>query len=138
MTKHNNKFQGAFNKVKDVPILVIDDDKVNLKVISLFLREYGFVNIDTALSGNEGIDLYTKNNYAIVFLDLNMPDLNGIDVCKIIKHMPDKKQIPVIAVSALAEEIMDECKLAGFADYVLKPLDINIFKGVIEKWIDKN
>lgn len=117
------------------PILVIDDNVINQKVTSAFLKDMGINTIDTATTGQEGIDLYKNNDYSLVLLDICMPNLNGLDACKIIKSIPNKKTVPVIAVTSLSEEIIEDCKLAGFSDYIRKPLELNTFKGIIKKWI---
>lgn len=136
MIKPNIKLDENAYVEKINPILVIDDQSINLKVITLFLNSIGFKLIDYAQTGNEGLNLYHKNNYSLVILDIGLPDINGLEICRIMKQKYCEKKTPIIAFTAYHNS-QDECILAGFDDYMQKPLDIDILKGVLNKWIPK-
>lgn len=141
MTDYNNLFYGKNNSEFDtVPnigkILIIDDQPLNLKILTLLLENIGFDHIDKASTGTEGLRLYKNNNYSIVLLDIGLPDINGIDVCKAMKKSSTIKNIPIIAVTAFYD-IKKECMQAGFDDFIQKPLNINTLKGVLNRWMPK-
>ncbi len=108
----------------DAKILVVDDIPVNLKVFCGLLKDT-MMHIDTASSGREGLVKIRSNNYDMIFLDHMMPDLDGIEVLKLIKEMSEtRKQLtPVIMLTANA--IMgakEEYIQKGFDDYLSKPI----------------
>jgi len=105
-------------------ILVVDDIPVNLKVFCGLLKDT-MMQVDTASSGREGLVKIRSNNYDMIFLDHMMPDLDGIEVLKLIKEMSEtRKQLtPVIMLTANA--IMgakEEYLQKGFDDYLSKPI----------------
>src|SRR6266487_2355508 len=85
----------------DVPgILIVDDNEDNRYTLQLLLESDGHERIASAASGNEAIALLEKQKFSLVLLDLMMPDLNGDEVLKVIKSDPDKRDIPVVMISA--------------------------------------
>ncbi len=108
-------------------ILVIDDDEFVRKSFSLSLKKIGDGKVDTANSGEEGIELENIKEYDIIFLDLKMPGLNGVETLQKLRKMDVKSKIYI--VTAFEREFVDE--LANAADSELefevlrKPLDSN-------------
>lgn len=106
---------------KNKKVLVIDDDFSSRKIVELFLR--GEIEIETASSANEGLELISINNYSLILLDISLgKGSSGIDVLKKLRTIPDYKSTPVIAVTAHAmvgdrEKFID----SGFNDYLSKP-----------------
>ena len=85
----------------DAPgILIVDDNEDNRYTLQLLLESDGHERIASAASGNEAIALIEKEKFSLVLLDLMMPDLNGDEVLKLIKSDPDKRDIPVVMISA--------------------------------------
>ena len=105
-------------------ILSIDDDKIAHKYITKALGEE--VDLLHAFSGEEGIELAAKHIPGVILLDVDMPGMNGYEVCDKLKHHPDTSEIPVIFISARGE-MRDRMQgyEAGGADYLVKPF-INI------------
>ena len=107
--------------VKQPLILAVDDDDDNL---SLLIEVVSPLNcsIITATSGQTTIDLVQKQKPALILLDIMLPDLNGLEVVYQLKHNPQTKDIPVIAVTALARpEDRERMLLGGCDDYISKP-----------------
>jgi len=85
----------------DLPgILIVDDNEDNRYTLQLMLESDGHERIASAAGGNEAITLIEKEKFSLVLLDLMMPDLNGDEVLKAIKSDPDKRDIPVVMISA--------------------------------------
>lgn len=102
-------------------ILIVEDEKKIADTIKLGLTENGY-QIDVAYDGNIGYKLYKANDYNLVILDINLPGMNGYDLCKIIRA--DNPRIPVImltAMSTLNDKI--EGYDAGADDYMVKPFE---------------
>lgn len=101
-------------------ILVIDDDPNICEVVKLYLSKEGF-NIVTALNGNEGIQSFKNHSPSLVVLDIMLPQMNGLDVCKEIRK---ESNSPIIMLTA-KDDVID--KIVGFEigadDYVVKPFE---------------
>jgi two-component system phosphate regulon response regulator PhoB len=105
-------------------ILVIEDERDLQRILDYNLRKAGH-DVLQALRGNEGLDLARRSLPDLVLLDLMLPDLQGTEICKILKADPGTKDIPVIMLTAKGEEID---RVLGFElgveDYVVKPFSI--------------
>ena len=120
-------------------LLVVDDNKVNLKVFKGLLKNNG-MQIDTAMSGKECLDLMKENKYHIVFLDHLMPDMDGVETLNQAKVLEDSKSQDAVmviltanAVSGAREKFLQE----GFDDYLSKPISLPLLKEMILKYLPK-
>lgn len=118
-------------------VLVVDDNKVNLKVISKTLEKYG-ISSDLATSGKEAITLCENTEYPIVFMDHMMPDMDGVETMDALKEAyPYYKNTATIvvltanAIDGVKAELLD----AGFDEYLSKPLNLTELEGVLQKHI---
>ena len=104
----------------DLPgILIVDDNEDNRYTLELMLTSDGHERIASAASGNEALALIEKEKFSLVLLDLMMPDLNGDEVLKVIKSDPDKRDIPVVMISADTDaEKVSQCIELGADDYL--------------------
>ncbi len=121
-----------------IRILVVDDDETNLLVAKGALRHLGLAS-DIVQSGQEAIDLLETDIYDLVFMDVQMPGMDGLEATAVIRDsnsaVRDHK-IPIIAMTAHAmQEDRERCLEAGMDDYVSKPVDPEALMGVIEKQI---
>jgi two-component system, OmpR family, KDP operon response regulator KdpE len=99
-------------------ILVIDDNLQILKLVTVNLQARGYI-VQTASSGEEAVDVFKIGEFELVLLDLILPGISGIDVCKWIR---EQSEIPIIVLSAHGEEDLKVRALdAGADDYVTKP-----------------
>ncbi|MCR5686887.1 MAG: response regulator [Lachnospiraceae bacterium] len=107
----------------DARILVVDDIKMNLTVITKLLMRTE-IKIDTALSGPEAIKMSEDNEYDIIFIDHLMPDMDGIETLKRMKEKEKGKSPVYVALTANAISGAREMYLdAGFTDYISKPVE---------------
>ena len=117
-------------------ILAVDDNDMNLKVISGLLKRNKIVP-DVAESGQLGIELAKKNFYHIIFLDNMMPGLSGVETLKVMqrdKILSEKTSVIMLTASAMAG--MRETYLReGFTDYLSKPIDVSELEAVLEKYL---
>lgn len=90
-------------------ILVIDDEKCIRDTFLTTLENSGY-RVDAVESGEKGIDMFVSSNYDLVFIDLKMPDMNGLDLLRIIRNI--KKEVPVYVVSTFLEEHVNEIEKA--------------------------
>ncbi len=102
-------------------ILVVDDEPDIVSLISYNLKKKGFVVI-AAADGNEALRTVKEGDYALIILDLMLPGMNGLEICRILRRDKDTAQIPIIMLTAKGEEA-DRIKglEAGADDYISKP-----------------
>lgn len=117
-------------------ILLIEDDVALNKAISVYFKKENF-QVDFFFCGHDMIDALEKNNFDIIILDINLPDLSGFDLIKQIKLI--NSNIPVIILSAcdLDSDILHGFNL-GAEDYVTKPFNIEILHKKINVILKRN
>jgi two-component system, OmpR family, phosphate regulon response regulator PhoB len=102
-------------------ILIIEDEKDILDLVEYHLKQAGF-QVLTAADGGEGLELAVKKRPNLIILDLMLPGMDGKDVCRVLKSNPVTQTIPVLMLTAKAEELD---RVVGFElgadDYVTKP-----------------
>ncbi len=119
------KRDSGYNATKDMgtgatvaKILIVDDEPNIREVVGLYLRRDGHAVISAA-DGEEALDLFRKNEPDLVVLDLMLPKMSGIEVCR---HMKAERRVPLIMLTARGEE---EDRIVGLSlgadDYVVKP-----------------
>ncbi len=105
-------------------ILVIEDDPDIRELIGYNLKREGFELI-LCTNGQDGLDAALNNTIDLIILDLMMPKLNGIEVCKRIRETPEKRNIPIIMLTAKSEETDIVFGLGvGADDYIIKPFGL--------------
>lgn len=106
--------------MKKKTILVVDDKPSNLDIITELLQDYDV--IDTT-SGKDAIEIAQKEHIDLILLDRIMPQLDGYEVCKILKSNEKTKNIPIIfLISILDENSIEEVYKLGGSDYIAKPI----------------
>jgi twitching motility two-component system response regulator PilG len=114
--------------------LVVDDSPTVRKQLELELGASN-IHVDSAETGETGLDLMERNYYDIIFLDVVLPGADGYQVCKHIKKNPQLKQTPVVMLTSKSSPF-DRVRgsLAGCDTYLTKPVDYQEFKHVLEKY----
>lgn len=103
-------------------ILIVDDMQVNLTILSEILKNKYHIKI--AKSGKKALEIVENSNIDLVLLDIVMPELDGYEVCKILKNSETSKDIPVIFVTANSDACDEEKGfLMGAVDYITKPFN---------------
>jgi CheY-like chemotaxis protein len=104
-------------------ILVADDEPMNREIVQMLLEGVGLV-VDTAEDGAEAIALARQTDYAAIFMDMQMPRVNGLEATQRICELPGYSDRPIIAMTANAfAEDKARCLEAGMSDFLLKPFD---------------
>lgn len=118
------------NKIK---ALLVEDSKINQIVVKKSLEKYSF-DVDLAENGVGAIEMYEKSKYDIIFMDLQMPIMNGFEASKHIRKT--NKSIPIISLSASEIPRKDELSLeAGINENISKPIENKILEGIISKYL---
>ncbi len=109
--------------VKQPRILVVDDEEKNYRLLAAILKNLCCV-FETAKNGREAILKTVSFNPDLIFLDIMLPEMDGYDVCKILKKNPDTTSIPVLMVTALDDKVSKLKALeVGANDFLTKPVD---------------
>lgn len=104
-------------------ILVVDDEEMNRKLLSMYLDKLGF-NALLAGNGREGLELLDRS-VDLVLLDVLMPDMDGFEVCRLIREESVARDVPIIMVTALkSKEDRLRAVEAGANDFIAKPIDV--------------
>jgi len=117
-------------------ILIVEDNELNMKLFHDLLEAHGFETLETK-NGNEVLDIVRKNKPDLILMDIQLPEVSGLDVTRWIKADDELRHIPVIAVTAFAMK-GDEQKIreGGCEDYISKPISVTGFIEVIEKYLN--
>jgi len=124
-------------QMKDkIKALVVEDNIINLRLIQILLEEYG-IEVSTALNGLEAVDICKHVSFDIVFMDIDMPYMNGIVATKEIKEdMSLGLSTPIVALTAMAMQGDREMLLSeGLDDYLAKPLTHDKLEYILEKYL---
>ena len=114
-------------------VLVVEDNENNMKLICLVLKKHGYEPIQ-AFSGEEGVDKAIAERPDLILMDIQLPDINGMEAVKRIRMVDDMQEIPIIAITSYAmagdrEKILD----VGCDGYFEKPIDPLTIVEKIEK-----
>lgn len=102
--------------------MVVDDNLTNRRLLSALLESFS-ITCDLAASGKEALDLFGTADYDSILLDLNMPEMDGLETARRIRTLDAGKAVPIIAVTAALETVGEEQLAdAGFNDVLAKPL----------------
>ena len=113
-------------------LLYIEDNPANLKLVEQIIKRHPEMDLLTAKNGKFGIELAHANHPHVILLDINLPDINGFEVLKILRKNPETAHIPVLAISANAMPRDIKKGLdAGFLNYLTKPIIINEFMAAL-------
>ena len=139
ITNNTKEVNKDFKANLSLKLLLVEDNEINRKIIKKMLGKYN-MECDTAIDGAEAIAILKKQDYDIVFMDCQMPVMDGYVTTKEIRESEGKeKHTIIIALTANAmEEDRTKCIKAGMDDYISKPIDFNVLLGLIEKYSKKN
>ena len=114
-------------------ILIVEDNELNMKLFNDLLEAHGYATLKTR-DGIEAIKIARAHRPDLIIMDIQLPEISGLDVTKWLKEDDDLRAIPVIAVTAFAMK-GDEEKIreGGCQDYIAKPISVTKFLETIEK-----
>ncbi len=112
-------------------VLIVDDNDRNRKLARDVLRMAGIRTLEAA-TATEGIAIASEHLPDVILMDLRLPDLDGTEAARLLRADPRTARIPVVAMTALPLDARDDWLLdAGFAGYIVKPIDIDELPDVI-------
>ncbi len=118
-------------------VLVVEDNELNLKLFTDLLQAQGYEVIQT----RDGIvveDLVREHHPDLILMDIQLPEVSGIDIIKWLKAQDDLRDIPVIAVTAFAMKGDEErIRASGCEAYISKPISVVPFLETVRKFLDR-
>jgi len=114
-------------------IYIVEDNEKNLELFIAVLETIPELEILSSTTGKEGFKLIQSENPDLIILDIQLPDINGTEICKELRKLERFKNTPILAVTSIAmkgdkERILE----AGFNDYISKPIFVKNFKEIIQ------
>jgi DNA-binding response OmpR family regulator len=116
----------AFQEVK-VKILVVDDDESILELLSAILESSGYSDISVCASPQEALAMIrnAETRYECLLFDINMPGMDGIELCQKVRALKSHKETPIVMLTAITDRTyIDRAFDAGATDYITKPFDV--------------
>lgn len=118
-------------------ILLAEDEPINQEVSCGLLEDAGLA-VDIAQDGQQAIELARHNTYALILMDMQMPNLNGVDATRAIRILPGYADTPILAMTANAfDEDRQICIEAGMNDHIGKPVDPDKLFDTMLKWLSR-
>lgn len=123
---------------KHIKILLADDNEFNILLVKQMISNIlPKAQIFEAVNGIRAIELFEANQPDLVFMDIQMPELNGLEASEKIRSLTKGKHVPIIALTAgTQEDEREKCIQAGMDDFITKPFVVETLEKVISKWVD--
>ncbi len=133
---YDNPYGLDTEKLIRAKILIADDEKEIINVLSDFLKSEHFTNLDTASDGDEAISKFNKGKHDLVITDIVMPKKSGIDVLRHVKAVSPNSQIVILTANANKDSAITAVKLGAY-DYIEKPFNLEIISRIVKRAIEK-
>lgn len=118
-------------------VLIVEDNELNMKLFHDLLEAHDIDTVQT-VDGKNVLDIARNEKPDLILMDIQLPEVSGLDVTKWLKADDDLKSIPVVAVTAFAMK-GDEQKIreGGCEDYISKPISVTNFLEIVQKYLGK-
>jgi two-component system cell cycle response regulator DivK len=114
-------------------VYVIEDNEKNMKLFLAILKLIPDIEIFSETRGDAGLELIKSGNPDLIILDIQLPEISGIEICTELRKIEDFKEVPIIAVTSFAMKGDKERILAaGFNDYIAKPIKVAEFRELVK------
>jgi CheY-like chemotaxis protein len=118
-------------------VLLAEDEPINQEVTCMLLEQVG-LKVDLAMNGSEAVALARLSRYALILMDMQMPEMNGVDATRAIRRAPLNAATPILALTANAfEQDRQICLDAGMNDHIPKPIEPDLLFVRLLKWLDQ-
>jgi len=116
-------------------ILIVEDNDLNMKLFNDLLQAHGYKTVQT-MDGRDVIQLCREQRPDLIIMDIQLPEISGLEVTKMLKADDDLKDIPVIAVTAFAMKGDEEkIRAGGCEGYIAKPISVPTFLDTVARFL---
>lgn len=118
-------------------IYVIEDNEKNMKLFKAILKLLPDVKVYGETRGDTGLELIKSGNADLIILDIQLPEISGIEICTELRKIEKWKKVPIIAVTSFAMKGDEERIMkAGFDEYISKPIKVAKFRELVKKLLE--
>jgi CheY-like chemotaxis protein len=129
VTLEQRKYEGEL-------ILIVEDDQINYQILASILSGVN-LKYEWAQNGKNAVDMFLKNNYRLILMDIQLPEMNGWEATMMIRA--NDSEIPIIAVTAFASDPTRKKSIeAGCNDFITKPVNKGKLLQLIDKYLQKS
>lgn len=130
--------ENSNQNLKDMRVLIVEDNLVNQKVIRIILERTG-CHYEIAEDGVQAIEKYQNGDFHLVLMDCQMPNMDGLQACQKIRELESKanqKRCPIVAMTANAMKgDRERCLTVGMDDFLAKPFKSQELLQIVNQWI---
>jgi CheY-like chemotaxis protein len=114
-------------------ILIVEDQPLNQKIVGMLLQRLGYREIEYASNGEEAVAMVPQGNFDVVFMDILMPVMDGIEATRAIRLSLEVTRQPAIVATSghVLASVKEECRSAGMNAFLAKPLSLDDFRRAI-------
>ena len=131
--------EGQQARVADLgpAVLAVEDDPIGMTVLRHVLQRR-LKNVDCATSGSEALAAAARKHYDLILMDLQMPDINGLEAAAQIRQMPGYKGVPILALTAsCSDQVREQCRAIGMQAFLSKPIDANELWSAVSRYLGR-
>lgn len=132
----NGKMSGAMLNAMSKTVLIVEDNELNMKLFRDLLDAHGYETLQTR-EGLQALEMAREHRPDLILMDIQLPEVSGLEVTKWIKEDDDLSSIPVIAVTAFAMKGDEErIRKGGCEAYLSKPITVSTFIETVKQFLD--
>ncbi|HEY4285919.1 MAG TPA: two-component regulator propeller domain-containing protein [Puia sp.] len=135
---HTGNENGTAKPAESYPwkMLLAEDDPINQFVATAILQRLGY-NVDVATNGKEASEMWGKNGYDLILMDVQMPEADGMEATRVIRQTPGQQPVIIALTANALHGDREDCLAAGMNDYISKPFDPQELLMLLQKWYGK-
>jgi two-component system cell cycle response regulator len=121
-----------------IRILLVDDEFLNLKLVARLLQIEGY-EVITAQSGEAALQLIVQSPPQMALLDVMMAEMDGYELCRLLRNHPITAQIPIVMLTAMVDESdRQKAAEAGATDCLPKPFDVELLRSMLTRYLNRD
>ena len=118
-------------------VLAVEDDPIGITVLRHVLQRR-LKNVDCVASGREALEAVARRHYDLILMDLQMPDINGLEAAARIRQMSAYKNVPILALTAsCSDQVREQCRAIGMQAFLSKPIDANELWSAVSRYLGR-
>ena len=135
LSRRDSGLSEAADKAFRGHVLLVEDNDINQQVARELLEGYG-LQVSLADNGQKAVNAVEQHQYDLVFMDIQMPEMDGYQATRIIRRLPGRSELPIVAMTAHAMTgDRERCLQVGMNDHIAKPLDPKELSSKLEMWL---